>query len=341
MPVLMADVQLDLLVEEVAESVLAGYSFQRKSVSQLMGEKPPHEDRQAHKRLDSISAIEGLGPDLDASSLSACQSGNVLCYLDIDPTVVWDFRVQPGSVRRIVLNLLGNSLKFTKHGFIWISLRQRDIPAHNAWQNSHKIILTISDSGKGISEEYLRNQLFLPFQQENSLTPGTGLGLSLVRQVATTLGGCVTLTSQLGRGTTAQVTLPMTRSVEVIDREKDLLGHLEELRGSSICLRGFDHCYERVIEETSEQPSAVSEAAVMEMLCRDWLGMRIIPICAVEEERPDLFLFSEQAFADPDGRDIAIRLSIPTVIVCRDAFTARSLAKSPVKAWTTEFISQP
>lgn len=331
---------MDVLVEEVAESIFAGYSFQRKSVFQLMGEKA-HEDHKANKQLDSIAAIEALSLDLDALGRPACQLGGVLCYIDIDPTVVWDIRIQPGAVRRIVMNLFGNSLKFTQHGFVWISLRQLEIPTQNASEKSQKIILTVSDSGRGISEEYLRNQLFLPFQQESSLTPGTGLGLSLVRQVATTLGGHVTFTSQLGRGTTAQVTFPMIRSGEVIDKEKALLGHLDELRGLSVCLRGFDHCYERVIEETLEQTSMVSEAAVMEMLCRDWLGMRIIPMCAVEEERPDLFLFSELAFANPDGRDIAIKMSIPTVVVCRDAFMAHSLAQSPMKEWTTEFISQP
>lgn len=337
---LSADVQLDVLIEEVAESVHAGYSFQRKSVAQLMGERKRNDGGKSYQNLDSITALEEFGPDMDDTAKFHRRHGDVLCYVDIDPTVTWNFCVQPGAVRRVIMNLFGNSLKFTHRGFIWISLRQLDISTRNEPQKC-KVVLTISDSGNGISEDFLKNSLFLPFSQESSLTPGTGLGLSLVRQITTTLGGCVTITSQPGQGTTAQVTLPMSHARQSIAKDRDFAGYLEELQHASVCLRGFTRSFELVIEEAAEQVSSVSEAAVMEMICRDWLGMRIIPLSAVEEERPDLFLFSEPAFKDQIGRDTAIRLSIPTVVVCHDAFTAHNFAKSPEQTWTTEFVSQP
>lgn len=334
---LTADVQLDLLVEEAAECVYAGYSFQRKSFAQVMGEK---DNDRCYQNLDSIAALEAFGHDMDDTAKLHRRQGDVLCYVDIDPTVTWDFRAQPGAVRRIIMNLFGNSLKFTHKGFIWISLRQLDIPTRDAPRRCN-VILTISDSGSGIGEDFLRNSLFTPFSQENNHTPGTGLGLSLVRQISTTLGGCVTFTSQSGEGTTAQITLPMSHASHAIDKDKDLVGYLEELQDARICLRGFDRCFERVMEETDEQPSSVSEAAIMETLCRDWLGMRTIPCYSVEDERPDLFLLSELAFTDQKGQDTASKLSVPTVVVCRDAFTAHDFAKSPEKTWNTEFISQP
>lgn len=303
-----------------------------------MGEK---DDGKCYQSLDSIAALEAFGHDMDDTAKLNRRQG-VLCYVDIDPTVTWDFHVQPGAVRRVIMNVFGNSLKFTHKGFIWISLRQLDIATAvcDAPQKC-QVVLTISDSGNGIGEDFLRNSLFSPFSQESNLTPGTGLGLSLVRQISTTLGGRVTFTSQSGQGTTAQITLPMSHATQAIAQDKDLVGYLEELQDVSICLRGFAQCFNRVIEEIDEQPSSVSEAAVMETLCRDWLGMRIIPFSSVEEEPPDLFLFSELVFTDQRGRDTASELAIPTVVVCRDAFAAHAFAKSPEKAWTTEFISQP
>lgn len=336
---LAADVQLDELVEEVAGSVYTGYSFQRKSIAQLMGERQLDGDR-SNEHLDSISALEAFGHDMDDAGRLCRRRGGVLCYIDIDPTALWDFHVQPGAIRRIVMNLLGNSLKFTKKGYIWISLRQARAPTREAPQIP-KVILTISDSGKGISEDFLRNSLFSPFSQEDNLTQGTGLGLSLVRQIAATLGGYVTFTSQSGRGTTAQVTLPMMRTRQAIAKDRDFSGYLEELRGLSISLRGFTQRYERVIEETAEHPSSVSEAAVMEMLCRDWIGMRVLPLKGIEEEPPDLILCSESAFVSLEDQDPIVRLSLPTVVVCHDAYTVHDFAKSSRKAWNTEFISQP
>lgn len=299
-------------------------------------------DDEAIGRLDTVAAVEAFGHDVVKSGMSEqTKRDGVLVYLDIDPTVSWKFRAQPGAIRRVVMNLLGNSLKFTTKGYIWISLRQTDLPTRKGEQHS-KIILMVSDSGKGIGDEYLRNDLFSPFKQEDPLAPGTGLGLSLVRQISSTMGGSVTVTSQLDRGTTARVTLPLARPLQP---DIDDGGHqelLEKLRGLSLCLRGFDRFHDRVMEEGPGHPSSrVSEAAVMETLCRDWLGLKIIPLSEVEHEMPDLFLYNEAAFTDLDGRAISERMSIPAVVICRDALTAHMFAKSAEKSWITEFISQP
>lgn len=293
-------------------------------------------------RLDTVAAVEAFGHDSVKSGMTKqSKREGVLVYLDIDPTVSWQFRTQPGAIRRVVMNLLGNSLKFTRKGYIWISLRQMKLPTRNG-QLQTKVILMVSDSGKGIGDEYLQNDLFSPFKQEDPLAPGTGLGLSLVRQISSTMGGSVTVTSQLGRGTTARVTLPLSRPLQAVPTDDDSHRELlERLRGLSLCLRGFNRFHERVVEETPEHPSQVSEAAVMETLCREWLGLNIIPASAVEQDRPNIFLYNEAAFTDLDGRAVSERLNIPAVVICRDALTAHTYAKSAEKSWVTEFISQP
>ncbi|KAK7698978.1 hypothetical protein SLS64_012033 [Diaporthe eres] len=192
---------------------------------------------------------------------------------------------------------------------------------------------------KSISEDFLRNDLFKPFMQEDHLAPGTGLGMSLVHNISKTLGGSLAITSQLGRGTTARVTLPLFRSATVTKRDAYLSEQFQELRGLRICLRGFDKCYDRVVDKMPDEPPRVSESAVMEMLCRDWLGMLVIPVTAVQEETPDVFLYSEQAFNDMG--DQTHHPASPTVIICQSALTAHAFTHSSKKSQLTEFISQP
>lgn len=306
------------------------------SVAQLK-EKNKHlnADNKALGRLDSNAATEAFGhnpyfPEFDRPGL--------VVYLDMDPTVSWEFRTQPGALRRVVMNIFGNSLKFTQKGFVWITLRQIELQARDGVQRT-KVVVTISDSGRGITEDFLRNDLFKPFTQEDRLVPGTGLGMSLVHSISRTLGGSLAITSQLGRGTTARVALPLYRSLTSTRRSSHLSEQFEQLRGLRICLIGFDRCYDRVIDKASDLSPQASESAVMEMLCRDWLGMQVIPATAVHAEPPDVFLHSEDAFNAPGEQ--AQQSSSPTVIICQSALTAYAYTHSPRKSELNEFISQP
>lgn len=237
------------------------------------------------------------------------------------------------------MNIFGNALKFTQHGFVWISLRQTDLHPRDGVQRS-KVVIAISDSGKGIAEDYLRNDLFKPFTQEDSLAPGTGLGMSLVHNISRSFGGSLSITSQLGRGTTVRVALTLHRTTPSARRNPHLAEQFEQLRGLRICLRGFDRCYDRVVEKMPDLLPQVSESAVMEMLCRDWLGMQVIPAAAVHEEPPDLYLYSEGIFAELDNNTYHQSLS-PAVIICENALTAYAFTHSPRNSRLHEFISQP
>lgn len=294
-----------------------------------------HADNRALGHLDSSAAAESFGHN---PFFADTNRPGLVIYLDLDPTVPWDFKTQPGALRRVVMNIVGNSLKFTQEGFVWVSLRQAELPPRDRVQRS-KVVITISDSGKGISEDFLRNDLFKPFTQEDHLVQGTGLGISLVHSISRTLGGSLAITSQLGRGTTVRIALPLLRSTTPGNRGAFLTEQFGQLRGLRICLKGFDRCYDRVMDKLPDQPSQVSEAAVMEMLCRDWLGMLVIPIAAAQEDTPDLFLYSENAFMEL--HDDAFQPALPTVIVCQSALTAYAFTHSPKKSPLTEFISQP
>ncbi|OQW90534.1 MAG: hypothetical protein BWK79_19635, partial [Beggiatoa sp. IS2] len=97
-------------------------------------------------------------------------------------------------LRQILLNLLGNAIKFTeKGGVTLIVIYERD-----------SLIFKIKDTGIGIAHEDLE-QIFLPFQQvgyKNHTTEGTGLGLPITKRLVEMMGGQLEVDSQLGRGST-------------------------------------------------------------------------------------------------------------------------------------------
>jgi signal transduction histidine kinase len=106
-----------------------------------------------------------------------------------------------GKLRQILLNLLSNAAKFTRNGRI--ELQVRSDPAH--------LHFRVSDTGRGIPPEKLKD-MFEPFSQADNDVQGTGLGLTISRQLAQMLGGEVELASTVDRGTTADVYLPLRRT---------------------------------------------------------------------------------------------------------------------------------
>ncbi len=113
----------------------------------------------------------------------------------------------PRRIKQILINLLGNAAKFTPEGGV-LGLRATLV--------GDVVRIAVWDRGIGIAEENLP-RLFLPFQQLDSRLsrdyPGTGLGLSLVKQLALLHDGSVEVESALGQGSTFTVVLPFSRVV--------------------------------------------------------------------------------------------------------------------------------
>lgn len=123
----------------------------------------------------------------------------------------WTFTCTPGIIRRLVMNLVSNSIKYTDAGWIRVELTQAEPKRTGTEDDSIPVILSVSDTGKGMSSAFLKNGLFLPFSQESSTAPGLGLGLSIVRASIASLGGSIDVESQEGYGTTVKVQFPATR----------------------------------------------------------------------------------------------------------------------------------
>jgi signal transduction histidine kinase len=146
---------------------------------------------------DVLTPLESsIEPELRRRALSfACAS--------CDPTLV--MRADPDKLHQVLLNLLGNAIKFTPSGGR-ITLE--------AVRDGGRVRITVRDTGMGIPADQLE-LVFEPFYQvdrgRTRAHPGMGLGLAIARDFTRAMGGELHLESELGRGTTAVLKLPLAR----------------------------------------------------------------------------------------------------------------------------------
>jgi signal transduction histidine kinase len=121
-----------------------------------------------------------------------------------------------GKIRRILLNLAGNAVKFTERGSITLSAREED-----DW-----IVFAVRDTGVGVPVDQWPHVFDNRFQIRRS-TPrsikGTGLGLPIARAYAELLGGSISFSSELGKGSTFTVRLPQRTTVNAEQEDKPAL----------------------------------------------------------------------------------------------------------------------
>lgn len=333
---LLRDSRLDHIVEEVVESVFAGFNFLHLSVKQLSDRQNGliNSDVNANHQSDSLQAIDQLEPWMTNNGELKWSFEDVLIILSMDVRCNWGYVVNVGAFRRIVMNLFGNALKHTRRGTITVSLTQELIRTRSRKKKERVVRLTVQDTGKGISADFLKHGLFRPFSQEDSLSPGAGLGLSLVKQITTHLQGDISIQSEVGVGTIASVTLPLQQlplslgtTPIISDEDKIFKEQVEDLKGLRV----------RLLMTNSEWRKVVVD------ICCEWLHMDIIPNTPDTTVTPDIVMWSYMDLK-PIQEDDETFSKTPNVVVCSNALVAYRQShafKKVGSAAVFEFISQP
>jgi PAS domain S-box-containing protein len=144
-------------------------------------------------------------------------------------------------VRQIIMNLVGNAVKFTEKGGVTVSAEYK----------TNRLTINIKDTGIGISKEN-QQKLFQPFSQADSSTTrkygGTGLGLVICRKLAELMGGSITLTSQEGKGSCFTLSFPAEIG-EATEDKPPLTREEEDLLPLSIIVAEDDEVNRLVISE--------------------------------------------------------------------------------------------
>ena len=150
----------------------------------------------------------------------------------------------PRRVRQILINLIGNAIKFTDRGSVRLRITFDE--------SRSQIVFEVTDTGIGISEE-LQGRLFRPFTQADASVTrhyeGTGLGLAITRRLAEMLGGQVSVESRLQHGSTFRVTLS-TGSLEGVRLVEPRL--VEETSSVAPGVPNLADCRVLVVDDRSE-----------------------------------------------------------------------------------------
>jgi hypothetical protein len=216
------------------------------------------------------------------------------------------------------------------------------------------VTLTVKDTGQGINAEYLRDGLFTPFSQEDGLAPGSGLGLSIVRQALVSIGGSIKVSSEKGHGTEISIEVPLdvAPDKDTSDGASSNEAYREIRKwaqGKSIGLLGF-------------APSLVSPRDItlyksLKHLCQDWFHLTVkrVSPSADNNEPCDFYMAIQTDLDSPDeeqnqlqnigsiidGKDCDVS---PLIVICESPEKAHNMfarAASQKRGSIIEYISQP
>jgi PAS domain S-box-containing protein len=149
--------------------------------------------------------LRGLVADLTGMFRLRTEAKRLRFEVELDDGIPDSVVTDERKLRQILINLLGNAIKFTEQGtIVW---RLRVVPTETL---ASRLLVDVDDSGPGIATAD-RERIFNPFEQAaaGARAGGTGLGLAISRQFARLLGGDVTVTSEVGRGSCFHVEISL------------------------------------------------------------------------------------------------------------------------------------
>ncbi len=174
------------------------------------------------------------------------------CSMDVDiPASVFG---DPLRIRQILLNILGNAVKFTDDGEValWVNLYEKGVR------------FRISDTGQGIPDDRL-SAIFSPFEQvqdtQRLSQEGTGLGLAISKQLVDAMKGEISVQSEVGRGTEFEVRIPIIGSTQRPPRQRNDIGNQISVDGLRFLVVEDNATNQLVVRKMLEKRGAQVEVA--------------------------------------------------------------------------------
>lgn len=162
------------------------------------------------EKFESVAFnLHGLVNDVMYLCKTLLNNNEIALEAHIDDSIPEILIGDPSKLTQVLLNVLGNAIKFVKEGSIRLGIYLKEKK-----KDTYQIEFVIEDTGIGISKKDLAS-IFDPYQQVQNETyaqeNGSGLGLSIVKQIIKNQGGDIRVSSKIGVGTTFQFILPFTK----------------------------------------------------------------------------------------------------------------------------------
>ncbi len=262
-------------------------------------------------RLERIAfnLPDALNLALKTLEVTATDKG-VQLVLDVPADVPARVMGDPARLRQVVWNLVGNAIKFTERGSVTLRLSRA--------ADDVRVTFAVVDTGIGIAPERLRS-IFEPYQQADESTSrrygGTGLGLTISRQIVELMGGNLEVASEVGRGTTFSFALRLevaedplgfggSDGVDLADLRVLVVSDNPVNRNTLLEVLDAEHLAGMVVEDPTEAAEYLRKAAAagrqFEVLVFD-LQADGLPIAADLLRRP-ASVASKALFITPSGQ---------------------------------------
>ncbi len=279
--------------------------------------------------LNGLSELFQLRATSKGVSLKVSQAGDVPAYIMADE----------GKLRQVLINLLGNSLKFTHTGGIHLRV------GFEEGETAPRLHFVVEDTGSGIDHTAL-DEVFKPFVQTTAgekQAEGTGLGLAITRQYIHLMGGEISIQSNLGEGTVVQFYIPF-QVATAVEVQKGWQG--QRVVSIRAPLNGTEQPYRILV---------VDDRYENRLLLREWLtavgfvvreaddGREAVAVW--HEWRPHL-IWMDMRMPVMDGYEASrlIKSSVAgqeTVIIALTASTANSERALVLSSGCDDFVRKP
>ncbi|KAF2172128.1 hypothetical protein M409DRAFT_17369 [Zasmidium cellare ATCC 36951] len=286
---------------------------------------------------------------LSGRDSSSKDTVSVMIDIDSPGSSKWKCQIVTGGWKRICMNIVTNALKYTRRGWIHVGIQTTLIPNS---EDQLAAVLTVSDSGNGMTKDFLKNHLFRAFSQEDSLSSGIGLGMNLVAKIVQTLGGKIDVQSEQGVGTRVTVYVPLQQTPfgqgDVAPRTKPTL---QKLCRNAVCVVDGVNVRGRALISTRDAIEAKTHTlliAAIEKSCGQ-LGLKVCRAGASTSSKAQLNIILQKDLMDilQHSKSNAGRLSLgqkPLIVVCESSQAERKLRKSKmsfVAGQIVEYLAQP
>ncbi|MFT3686180.1 MAG: ATP-binding protein [Phycisphaerales bacterium] len=251
----------------------------------------------------------------------------------------------PLRIRQVLINLVGNAVKFTERGVIDVVVRCDGVA-----QGKQILAIEVTDTGIGLSSKQITH-LFQPFSQGDGTMArrfgGTGLGLAISRRLAQMLGGDVTVTSRSGEGSTFTFTLAtgdLTGIPMIEDAEEAIVSERETPNDAPVCLSGRVLLAEDGPDNQRLLSLLLTRAGAEVVIAENGRAAIETVEAAVALGRPFGLILMDMQMPEVDGYTAAARLrsqGVQTPIVALTAHAMNDDRKRCIAAGCDDYASKP